>query len=156
MAWLDANMVPDDGRVSLVHGDYRIDNIMFAKDAPRALAVMDWELSTLGHPFADLAYQGLFWRWAGSPELQGLGGRDLPAGIPGEDDYVARYCRRTGLAGIPKWNFYVAFGAFRLAAITQGVRKRALDGNASSERAMQVGALARPMAALGVEAAERA
>lgn len=151
--WLEANMVADDGRTSLVHGDYRIDNIMFAHDTRRVVAVMDWELSTLGHPFADLACQCVLWRWKAAPGLQGLGGVDLGSlGIPTEEQYVERYCQRAGLAGVPNWSFYIAFGAFRLAAIAQGVKKRALDGSASSERAMQVGILARPMAVLGMGA----
>jgi len=155
LSWLEANMMPDDGRVALTHGDYRIDNIMFAQDAPHAVAVMDWELSTLGHPFADLAYQCMLWRWPGHPALQGLGNRDLAAlGIPNEEAYVEAYCERTGLGGIGNWNFYVAFGAFRLAAIAQGVRKRALDSNASSDKAMLVGSLAPSLASLGLNAAE--
>ena len=151
--WLGANMVADDGRVALVHGDYRIDNVMFALDAPRAIAGMDWELSTLGHPYADLAYQCMMWRWTGRPGLAGLGGLDVTQlGIPTEADYVARYCQRVGLDGIDNWSFYVAFGAFRLAAIVQGVRKRALDGNASNEKAMQAGQLTQPLANLGINA----
>lgn len=153
MAWLEAHMVADDGRVALIHGDYRMDNVMFAPDAPRAVAVVDWELSTLGHPYADLAYQCMLWRWRSNPALNGLGGLDLAAlGIPGEAEYVAEYCRRVGREGIPDWEFYIAFGAFRFAAIVQGVLKRALDGNASNERAIQFGALARPFAVLGLDA----
>ena len=151
--WLEINMVADDGRTSLVHGDYRIDNIMFAHDTLRVVAVMDWELSMLGHPFADLAYQCVLWRWKSVSGLQGLGRVDLRSlGIPTEEQYVERYCQRAGLAGVPNWSFYIAFGAFRLAAIAQGIRKRALDRSASSERAMQAGTLARPMAVLGMGA----
>lgn len=145
--WLGANMVPDDGRVSLVHGDYRLDNVMFAPDAPRLIAVMDWELSTLGHPLADLAYQCMLWRMPPGPVLSGLQGVDRKAlGLPTEEDYVARYCARAGIAGIENWDFYLVFGLFRLAAIVQGVKFRGLQGNASSDRALQVGALAAPMA----------
>ena len=145
--WLGANMVPDDGRVSLVHGDYRLDNVMFAPDAPRLIAVMDWELSTLGHPLADLAYQCMLWRMPPGPVLSGLQGVDRKAlGLPTEEDYVARYCARAGIAGIENWDFYLVFGLFRLAAIVQGVKFRGLQGNASSDRALQVGALAAPLA----------
>ncbi len=152
IAGLEANMVADDRRVSLVHGDYRLDNIMFAPDSTQAVAVMDWELSTLGHPFADLAYQCMIWRWPSHPHFKGLGGVDVTAlGIPEEQEYIDRYCRRTGIDGIDNWAFYVAFGFFRLAAIVQGVRKRALDGNASSRRAMAVGELVEPLAGMGAQ-----
>ena len=147
MAWLDSNMVADDGRVSLVHGDYRLDNVMFAPDAPRVAAVMDWELSTLGHPLADLAYQCMLWRMPPGPVLSGLEGIPRAAnGLPEEAEYVARYCDRMGISRIDDWHFYLVFGLFRLAAIVQGVKFRALAGNASSDRAMQVGALAKPLA----------
>lgn len=145
--WLGANMVEDDGRVSLVHGDYRLDNVMFARDTPRLIAVMDWELSTLGHPLADLAYQCMLWRMPPGPVLSGLEGVDRAAlGLPTEEAYVARYCERTGISGIENWDFYLVFGLFRLAAIVQGVKFRGLQGNASSDRALQVGALAAPLA----------
>jgi len=145
--WLGANMMADDGRVSLVHGDYRLDNVMFAPDAPRLIAVMDWELSTLGHPLADLAYQCMLWRMPPGPVLGGLEGVDRAAlGLPSEAEYVARYCARAGVPGIKDWEFYLVFGLFRLAAIVQGVRFRGLQGNASSDRALQVGALAEPLA----------
>lgn len=145
--WIGANMVADDGRVSLVHGDYRLDNVMFAKDTLQLVAVMDWELSTLGHPLADLAYQCMLWRMPSGPVLSGLRGVDRGAnGLPIEEEYVARYCERAGLSGIENWNFYLVFGLFRLAAIVQGVKARALQGNASSDRALQVGALVQPLA----------
>ncbi len=147
MDWLGANMVADDGWVSLVHGDYRLDNVMFAPDAPRLIAVMDWELSTLGHPLADLAYQCMLWRMPPGPVLSGLQGVDRAAlGLPTEEDYVARYCERMGIARIDNWEFYLVFGLFRLAAIVQGVGFRGVQGNASSDRALQVGALAAPLA----------
>lgn len=147
MTWLEAHMVGDDGRVSLVHGDYRLDNIMFADGAPRVVAVMDWELSTLGHPLADLAYQCMLWRMPPGPVLSGLEGVERGAsGLPEEADYVARYCERMGISEIRDWPFYLVFGLFRLAAIVQGVKFRALQGNASSDRAMAVGALAGPLA----------
>jgi aminoglycoside phosphotransferase (APT) family kinase protein len=140
IAWLDRNLPPDDGRSSLVHGDYRIDNMIFAHGEPRLLAILDWELSTIGHPFADIAYQCMHWRLPHAGSFRGLAGIDRKAiGIPTEEDYVARYCARAGLAGIPNWDFYLAFSLFRMAAILQGVLKRALSGNASNpERALQV------------------
>ncbi len=145
--WLDKNMVADDGRYGLVHGDYRLDNIMMHATEPRAIAVMDWELSTLGHPFADLAYQCMLWRMPPGPLLGGLDGIERGAlGIPTEAEYVARYCERMGLERIEHWLFYLVFGFFRIAAIAQGVYQRALQGNASSERALELGRLARPLA----------
>jgi len=147
MAWLQANMMADDGRVSLVHGDYRLDNVMFDPVAPRVAAVMDWELSTLGHPLADLAYQCMLWRMPPGPVLSGLEGvARSQNGLPVEEEYVARYCDRTGLSRIDDWHFYLVFGLFRLAAIVQGVKFRALAGNASSDHALQVGALVSPLA----------
>ena len=145
--WLGANMVPDDGRVSLVHGDYRLDNIMFEPDGYKALAVMDWELSTLGHPLADLSYQCAVWRMPPGGPLSGFAGIDRTRlGIPSEADYVARYLQRLGIGAVSDWTFYLVFGLFRIAAIAQGVQKRALQGNASSQRAQEIGALARPLA----------
>ena len=140
IAWLEQNLPADDGRSSLVHGDYRIDNMIFAKDRPELLAILDWELSTIGHPFADIAYQCMHWRLPHAGSFRGLAGVDRKAiGIPTEAEYVARYCERTGIDGIPDWSFYLAFSLFRMAAILQGVLKRALSGNASNpERALQV------------------
>lgn len=147
MAWLEVNMVADDGRVSLVHGDYRLDNVMFDPVAPKVAAVMDWELSTLGHPLADLAYQCMLWRMPPGPVLSGLAGVARGrSGLPVEEEYVALYCDRMGISGIADWHFYLVFGLFRLAAIVQGVKFRALAGNASSDHGLQVGALAVPLA----------
>ena len=154
--WLGANIPPDDGRVSLVHGDFRIDNMIFAPDAPKLLAVLDWELSTLGHPYSDLAYQCMQWRLPSAGEFRGLDGVDRAAlGIPSEEEYVALYCERMGLSGVPHWNFLLAFNFFRIAAIVQGVYKRALDGNASNpERGIKMGAAVPMMARMALEAAE--
>ena len=158
MEWLAANIPPDDGRVSLVHGDYRIDNMIFARDSGRLLAVLDWELSTLGHPFADLAYQCMQWRLPNIGDMRGLGEIDRAAmGLPSEEDYVAAYCRRMGLERVPHWRFMIAFSFFRIAAILQGVYKRALDGNASNpERGVKMGAAVPLMAKLAIEEIERA
>lgn len=150
--WLPANMPDDDGQVSLIHGDYRMDNIIFRPNSPEALALLDWELSTLGHPYADLAYQCMQLRIGSSEVVPGLGEVDRAAlGIPTEDEYVAAYCHRRGLAGIPNWDFYIVFSFFRLAAILQGVLKRAIDGNASSKKAFEYGALAPRLARLAAE-----
>ena len=159
-AWLAAHVPADDGRVALVHGDWRIDNMIFDRTAPRLLAVLDWELSTLGHPFADLAYQCMQWRMpnatgaAARPgESRGLAGVDREGlGIPSEGEYVAAYCRRAGIAGVLDWAFLLAFSFFRYAAIAQGVFKRALDGNASNpRRAREIGQAVPQMARLAIE-----
>lgn len=150
--WLPANMPADDGRVAIAHGDFRLDNMIFHPTQPRVIALLDWELSTLGHPFADLAYQCTQWRLPHDGAMRGLGGIDRAAlGIPGEAEYVARYCERTGCGPIDNWNFYVAFCVFRLIAIVQGVRRRAIDGNAANEKAAQVGQLVYPMASLALD-----
>jgi aminoglycoside phosphotransferase (APT) family kinase protein len=153
--WLDANLPADDGRVALVHGDYRIDNMIFADDRPIIAAVLDWELSTLGHPFSDLAYQCMQWRMPVGPDGRGLAGVDRRAyGIPTETEYVEAYCRRMGLSWIPDFDFCVAFSFFRMAAIVQGVKKRGLDGNASNpERAARMGRFVPEYARMGLEAA---
>jgi len=150
MEWLPTNMPADDGRIALVHGDFRLDNMLFDKTEPRVLALVDWELSTLGHPYADLAYQCMQLRMAHSETLPGLGGIDRHSlAIPTEDEYIAMYCERMSLDSIPDWNFYLAFSFFRFAAILQGVKKRALDGNASSKNALQMGEQILPLAHMG-------
>ncbi len=149
MQWLPNNMPADDGRVSLAHGDYRIDNLVFHPTEPRVLAVLDWELSTLGHPLADFAYHCMTWRVTPA-EFRGLKGHDLAAlGIPREDSYVQAYCKRTGRDSLPDWDYYMAFNMFRMAAILQGILHRALQGSAASAEAEQTGRLARPMAEAG-------
>ncbi|WP_026375435.1 phosphotransferase [Aestuariibacter salexigens] len=154
IAYLQQHVPADDGRVSLVHGDYRLDNMIFSDGpSPQCLAVLDWELSTLGHPLADLAYQCMQLRLPHDLKLAaGLRGLDRHAiGIPSEQEYVDTYCKRTGLEGISNWQFYLAFSFFRLAAILQGVVKRALDGNASNPKALQLGSMVKPLAALAIE-----
>ena len=133
MSWLPANMPEDDGTVSLVHGDYRLDNMMFHPSQPHVIALLDWELSTLGHPLADLANQCMAWMLPREGRIKGLAGVDRNAlGIPSDEEYIARYCERTGRSGIDNWSFYLAFSLFRLAAILQGIRKRAEIGTASN------------------------
>jgi len=152
MEWLPNNIPADDGLVSLAHGDFRLDNMIFHPTEPKILAVVDWELSTLGHPFADLAYQCMQWYFPASGQLPGLAGLDRDElGIPTEEEYVKSYCERMGLTEIPNWNFYLAFSFFRLASICQGVKKRAIDGNASNKKADAVSALVTPLAVMGLQ-----
>ena len=152
MRWLPEHMPADDGQVALVHGDYRLDNMIFHPTEPRILAIVDWELSTLGHPFADLAYQCMQWRLPNTGISRGLADIDRNAiGIPTEAEYIEAYCRRTGREGISDWTFCLAFSFFRLASIVQGVFKRAIDGNASNTHAMQMGKMARPLAQAAID-----
>ena len=153
--WLPANTPPDDGRLCLIHGDFRIDNMIFHPREAEVSALIDWELSTLGHPMADLAHYCMSMRLPGLSDMKGLGGKDrTELNIPSEEDFIARYCERTGLNRIEHWPFYLAFSYFRLAAIVQGVMKRALDGNASSQKALEVGKMARPLAEMAVAVLE--
>ena len=148
IAWLPAH-VPDDAATALVHGDFRIDNLIFDRHAPRVVAVLDWELSTLGDPVGDFAYHAMAWR-LGPDSYRGLLGQDLAAlGIPDEADYVARYCARTGRAMLARWDFYLAYNMFRLAAILQGIMGRVVEGTAANARARESGARARAMAEAG-------
>jgi aminoglycoside phosphotransferase (APT) family kinase protein len=147
--WLPANLPPGD-ETRINHGDYRLGNTIVHPTEPRVIAVLDWELSTLGHPLADLGYNCMMYHFGeGFGASAGYAGVDLKTfGIPTEQDYLAAYARRTGRKEIPDWNFFLAFSLFRLAAIVQGVYKRGLDGNASSETAKQYGNRARVLADL--------
>jgi aminoglycoside phosphotransferase (APT) family kinase protein len=153
MTWLEADLPAEDGSYSLVHGDFRLDNMMFSQDNSEIIAVLDWELSTVGHPYADLAYQCMQMRMGqGSGVMDGLAGIDRASlGIPTEEEYVALYCQRMGIDKIDNWTFYLAFSFFRLAAIAQGVAKRAQQGNASSAKAKQTGAFVVPLAQLALQ-----
>ena len=153
--WLPANIPPGDD-VAIAHGDFRLENSIFHPTEPRMIALLDWELATLGHPLADLAYNCMPYHIA-DPTMGNLMGVDFAAtGIPSEADYLAAYCRRTGRERIPTWEFYLAFSMFRLASIAQGVYKRGLDGNASSEKAVMYGAVATFLAELAVDVLKRA
>ena len=149
---LPARCPADDGVVALAHGDFRIDNLMFHPDEPRVIAIVDWELSTLGHPLADLGYFCMALRLPRNPALPGLAGLDRTAlGIPDEAALLARYSQVTGRPIPADWPFVLAFSFFRLAAIAQGVAKRAEQGNASSEQAVQAGRMTGMLATLGLE-----
>ena len=149
LEWLPKH-IPASDETTLVHGDYRLDNLIFHPSEPRILAVVDWELSTLGHPLADFAYHAMVWRVPGG-ENRGLGGVDVTAlGIPSESQYLEEYCRRTGRAGVAPdvWEFCMAYNLFRIACIRQGILRRVLDGTAASRHAREAGARARETAEL--------
>jgi len=157
ITWVEHNVPEDDGQVTLVHGDYRLDNIMFRKSDLQAITVLDWELSTLGHPFADLAYQCTMLRLPQNSPVPGLQGIDRSSiGIPSEEEYIASYCKRTGIDGIDNWHFYLAFSLLRACGIAQGVAKRAIDGNASNKIALTIGAMVKPCAEMALEIIEQA
>lgn len=150
MDWLPQNVPPGD-ETSIVHGDYRLDNLMFHPAEPRIVAVLDWELSTLGHPLADFSYHCMTWHIPAGV-FRGLAGVKLAdLGIPGEREYVEQYCRATGRDAIDPdhWNFYIAYNLFRLAAILQGIAGRVKDGTAASQKAVEMGKAARPLGDMG-------
>ncbi|KND61432.1 putative aminoglycoside phosphotransferase [Candidatus Burkholderia verschuerenii] len=154
--WLPRHIPPsNNAKVSVVHGDFRLDNLIFHPTEPRALAVLDWELSTLGDPLADFAYHCMAWHVEPS-QFRGIARLDWAAlGIPDETAYVARYCARTGLTIEGDWNFYLAYNMFRIAAILQGIMKRVVDGTAASAQAVDAGKRARPMAELAWHYAQK-
>jgi aminoglycoside phosphotransferase (APT) family kinase protein len=141
--------IPEEDATSIVHGDYRMDNMIFHATEARILAIIDWELSTLGNPFADFAYHMMYWRL--EPALfRGLAGTDFAAlGIPSESEYLEAYCRRSHRSGIAHWDYYIAYNMFRLAAILQGIMKRFVDGTAASQRAEESGRRARAVGEAG-------
>jgi aminoglycoside phosphotransferase (APT) family kinase protein len=149
LAWLPQN-IPADDETTLVHGDYRLDNMIFHATEPRIIAVVDWELSTLGHPLADFSYHVMVWR-VPAGENRGLAGIDCTAlGIPTEAQYLATYCERTGRPGVSPevWDFCMAYNLFRIACIRQGILRRVVDGTAASRHAREAGAKARETAEL--------
>jgi hypothetical protein len=163
MAWLPEHLPAsalDEDQVAIVHGDYRLDNLIFHPNEPRIIAVLDWELSTIGHPLADFSYHCMSWHITPGV-FRGVAGMDLDAlGIPAERAYIQRYCERTGRGSadalMTDWNFYLAYNLFRLAAITQGIAKRVVDGTAASSQARSTGAASRPLAELGWRFARQA
>lgn len=154
VAWLPDHIPPGDD-TALAHGDFRIDNIIFHPSEPRVLAVLDWELSTLGHAGADFAYHAIMYHMRPAI-IAGLLDADLRAlGIPSEAAYLAAYCERTGRAGMPDYDYYIAFNLFRLAAIFHGIKGRVIRGNASSASARQRAESFPELARLACSAMER-
>ncbi|MFL2794538.1 MAG: phosphotransferase family protein [Paracoccaceae bacterium] len=155
--WLEENVPADDGKRCLVHGDFRLDNLLFDPKKSTCVAVLDWELSTIGHPFADLA--SVLMQWSMPTGLEGRGLKDINRkdfGLMEDKEFVDSYCENVGLNGIYKFEFYMAFAFFRMAAILQGVKKRGLEGNASNpEKAMKLGNLVKLFSEKGIAASEK-
>jgi aminoglycoside phosphotransferase (APT) family kinase protein len=154
--WLPKNIPPEAG-TAVVHGDYRLDNTIFHPTEPRILAVLDWELSTLGDPLADFAYHCMSW-YIPPGAFRGIAGLDLQElGIPDEKTYVSLYLKRTGKPGIDPshWDFYIAYNLFRIAAILQGIKKRVVEGTAASAHAADAGSRVQPLAAMGWKQVEK-
>ena len=157
--WLPEHVPADDGAAvnepAIVHGDYRLDNLIFHPTEPRILAILDWELSTIGHPLADFSYHLMSWHIKPAG-FRGIAGLDLAAlGIPSQSEYIAMYCKATGRTNVPDMDFYLAYNMFRIAGILQGIMKRVVDGTAASAQAAEAGARARMMAELGWAYAQR-
>lgn len=154
--WLRGNIPADDDETSLIHGDFRIDNLIFHPTEPKVVAVLDWELSTLGHPGADFAYNAMMYRMP--PHIvAGIGGHDpVKLGLPDEAAYLQAYCKRTGRTAMPAYGFYMAFNFFRLAAIFHGIKGRVLRGTASSAQASQRAAMLPELCALAWQQVEQA
>ena len=149
--WLQANIPADDGQVSLIHGDFRLDNLIFDPTDAKGIAMLDWELSTLGHPTSDLAYFCMCLRLPSAGNVSGLAGKDRDElGVPSEKTIIELYCQLRGIDNVDNWIFCVAFSFFRLSAILQGVLKRALNGNASNDQALKVGKMAEPLAQMAL------
>lgn len=155
ITWLAATL-PDQDRISIVHGDYRIDNMIFAKDRPEVLAVLDWELSTLGDPLADFAYVAMAWVTENGGRSGVMDVDRAALGIPELDEMVDHYCQRTGRDGLPDLNWYLAFNFFRLASIMQGIKKRVIDGTANSAHAQDMSEKVRPLAQRALDFARKA
>jgi aminoglycoside phosphotransferase (APT) family kinase protein len=153
--WLPAH-IPAGEETSIVHGDFRLDNLIFHPTEARVLAILDWELSTLGHPLADFAYHAMAWH-VPPDAFRGVAGLDLVSlGIPSLENYVATYCERTNRPnGIENFDYYLAYNLFRMAGILQGIMKRVVDGTAASDQAVAMGRAARPLAELGWNVAEK-
>lgn len=154
MDWLPAHL-PAHDETTLVHGDYRLDNLIFHPTEPRVIGVLDWEIATLGNPLADFAYHVMAWR-VSPDEFRGLREVDIDSlGIPNEATYTAAYAKRTGRDALPDWEFYMAYNLFRMAAILQGIMGRVRDGTAANPEAARMGALVRPLATLAWAQAEK-